>query len=253
MATFGGPLFGGGGSGSTSGVATASMSDLLYHAMRLAGVILGPDRGPSPGQYNDALRAARRMLGRWNTDGLLIECGRIESFALVADQKAYTMGPGGEFDTTRPQRIERANLILADGSRKPLEVIEVDRWADIRLQDETSEPLKLFSDRAPGLVNIYVWPQDSGVNQLELFTWKLFDRIESKDDEVTWADGYEEAFVTNLGIRLAIMWRLPVHGDLRELARTALSDVASLNAPAPTMLCDPSIVLAGQVWRTPTE
>lgn len=248
MSTFDSELWDGGSSTSESTVQPTQISDLLYHALRLARVTLGPDRTPSTAQYNDALRAANRMLARWNADSLTVPCGQIESFQLVADQKVHTMGPGGDFDTGRPQRIERANLILPDGSRKPLEVVEADSWADIRLPDQTSEPRKLFNDRAPGLVNLYIWPQDTGADQIELFSWKLIERFVSKDDLVTLAEGYEEALVYNLAVRLATMFHTGVDEDVREIARTSLSDIQSLNAPAPIMQCDPSIVVAGQIW-----
>lgn len=256
MSTFGSALWGGGGGDSSvsSSIPTTLVSDLLYHALRLAGVTLGPERTPSRAQYGDALRAANRMLGVWNTNGLVIPYVQTEAlFTLTLGQQAYTMGPSGDIDTTRPQRIERANLVRSDGTRKELELIEVDRWADLRTPDESGEPERVYSNRAPGLVTLLIWPQPDDAAQLELFTWHLLERLETEAQEVTWPDGYEEAFVYNLGVRLATMFQLPVNADVREIARTSLSDVQSLNAPAPTMQCDPSIVLAGQVWRTETE
>lgn len=234
-------LFNGGGAGTGGGIVSTPVSDLIYDALRRAGVTLGPDRTPSRAQYNDGLRAGNRMLGRWNADGLIIPNITIEAFALTAGLATYTMGPDGDFATTRPQRIAYANLLRADGTRVPIAVVEVDRWADIRTQDQDGEPERLYSDRAAGLVNLYFWPQTTASDdQAELYSWKLLERLVNIAQTVTWADGYELAFVTNLAIQLALMFKRPIDQDMRDAGRDSLYAIRSLNAPAPTMDVDPA-------------
>jgi hypothetical protein len=246
MGTFGGGVFGGPGGGDLVTVVTAVVSDLIYHALRLAGVTTGPERKPSGPQYRDGLMAANRMLQRWNTDGLLVPNIQVEAFPLIPGQKKYTMGPGGDFSTGRPQRIERANLLRSDGTRRHVGVVTVDDWARISVQDQAGETCELYNDRAAGLVNLYLYPQvTESDSQLELYTWKLLERLTELAQEVTWQDGYEEAFVHNLALRLAAMpfpGKEPMDPEVRELARQSLSDIASLNAPAPTMACDGAVM-----------
>jgi len=108
---FGGILWGGGGGSQVTGGTPAK--DLIYHALRLAGVTQVPDRTPSAPQYSDGLRGFQRMLQSWNRRVRdQIASLRSDLYPLSAQVESYTLGPGGDWDAPRPQKISMANFLL---------------------------------------------------------------------------------------------------------------------------------------------
>src|SRR5262252_8767627 len=99
MATLSGPLFDnvlwnqsafGGASG--GGAPVSAGRGLIYPALRKAGVTLGPQRTPSPAQYQDGLEELNRLSGSLSCDRLNIYTNQRWEFPLIAGQKTYTIG-----------------------------------------------------------------------------------------------------------------------------------------------------------------
>src|SRR4051812_30702065 len=134
----------------------ATVKDLILRpALRLARITLRSGRTPAARQLAEALGALNGMLGRWSADRLTAyQIALRDDFVLQAGKKAYTIGPGGDFDVARPQRIERANLVVSADLRQQLEVIDYDNWADYASQDSPGEPGALYLDRAAPLSTV---------------------------------------------------------------------------------------------------
>jgi hypothetical protein len=232
-------------------------NDLFKQSLRLARVTLRAGRIPSTDQYAEALTAANSMLGRWSADRLKAFSIVLEPFTLIAGTKSYTIGPAGTFNTSRPQRIERANLLTSSDTRQALEVVNVDDWADVVSQDTQGPPSILYNDRASPLSTLRFNYTPAQNYPIELYSWKPFDRFVDGAAVITFPPEYEEAIVYNLAMRLAALdGKLgQVDQEVREIARTSLRDIESLNAPAPVMACDEAVLSqdATSLWDTRTN
>src|SRR5215831_18238744 len=82
-------VFGGIGAGT---VPVAAGKGLIYPALRKAGVTLGPQRTPSPAQYQDGLEELNRLIGSLNCDRLNIYTYQNLQLPLTAGQRTYTIG-----------------------------------------------------------------------------------------------------------------------------------------------------------------
>lgn len=71
-----------------------------------------PGEVPGADQMQGALGRLNRMLGSWAVQPLTIPVIAREVFPITADVGVYTIGPGGDFDTTRPNRVTAAGLLL---------------------------------------------------------------------------------------------------------------------------------------------
>ncbi len=60
----------------------------------------------------DGLRRLNNMVSSWATMPLTFPFVSREVFPIVANQNTYTIGPGGDFDTVRPQSLTGAGLLL---------------------------------------------------------------------------------------------------------------------------------------------
>lgn len=230
------------------------VNDLLKQSLRLARITLRQGRVASTNQLAEALTSANGMLGRWSANRLTAFQVVMETFSLVAGTKGYTIGPSGTWNTaTRPQRIERANLLVSTDNRQPIEVIDVDHWADICAQSPTGQPDVLYNDRAaPASTLLFNYTPDQAYS-VELYQWKAFARFAAGTDTVTFPPEYEEAIVYNLALRLASLAGTQVSQDTRDTAHSALADLESLNAPSPVMRCDDAVLgthRGGRDYRT---
>ena len=111
---FNGQLFG--GQPPAGGQIIEVGSGLLYPALRKAAITIGPQRTPSPAQFQDAIDELNRLTASLNCDRLFIYSRATLTFPLTG-AKTYTIGqdPTGaiqaDFDAQRPQGIESANII----------------------------------------------------------------------------------------------------------------------------------------------
>ena len=70
--------------------------------------------GETPGasEMEGALGRLNRMISSWAVQPLTIPVIAREVFPITSDLGVYTIGPGGDFDTTRPSKLTGAGLLL---------------------------------------------------------------------------------------------------------------------------------------------
>src|SRR5438309_11784869 len=102
------------------------VSDIIQSSMRLLGATTHGRTASAPA-LADGLTALNLLLDSWNADRLNIYNIAANTYALTAGQQTYTMGTGGNFNTTRPAAgVESANIVLSNNGqtlRVPLELI----------------------------------------------------------------------------------------------------------------------------------
>jgi len=239
--TFGGGVFGGVG-GEGSSIPTISVGrGILYPALRKAAITLGPQRTPSPAQYQDALEEINRLIGSLDCDRLFIYSRETWQFPLTG-AKMYTIGFSADpnvvpdFNAPRPQWIEAANVIgnTSPAVRYPLSIVDDLAWAGVRVQDNANSiPELLYNDRAYPLSTLYLYGQPVAGYVLELFVWHQVPQFLTPDDQVLLPPGYEDALVLNLAVRLAPHFQRTLDQNVREDARISLMRLESINAPQP--------------------
>ena len=220
---------------------------LLYPALRKATITLGPQRTPSPAQFQDAIDELTRLIGSLNIDRYNIY-SRYTVTAPLNGGKTYTIGidPEGilisDFNVPRPNGIEAANIVSNQTPpfRYPLTIVTDLQWSKIRVQDiPNAIPEVLYNDRAYPVATLSLWGQPIAGYLLELFCWQSIPTFQTLADVVILPDGYVDALVLNLAVRLVTHFPLgpnmprQVDPNLYQQAREALMRVESLNAPQP--------------------
>jgi hypothetical protein len=237
----GGSLWGGGGGAGGGMVNPVYLGrGILYPALRKAGITLGPQRTPSPAQYQDAIEELNRLIGSLNCDRLFIYT-KDRIIAPLTGEKTYTMGVSADpnvipdIEAPRPEGIEAANILTVPGElRYPLAIVTDLQWAQISMQDApNSIPEILYDDRGYPLSTLYLYGQPVTGAFLELFCWQLVPQFLTPDDQVLLPPGYEDALVLNLAVRLAPHFQKVLDQNVREDARISLMRLMSINAPQP--------------------
>src|SRR5688572_28873990 len=99
-------------------------STLIKTSLQDLGV-LGAGESPRGEDMADGLRRLQVLIGGWSLDSLTVVRVQGETFPTVSGKHRYTIGPGLDFDTTRPvgqQSIVAAGLILNAGQPNEVEI-----------------------------------------------------------------------------------------------------------------------------------
>lgn len=183
------------------------VSEIMYRALRLAGVVGAPGRGPSDIQLNEAFNFANAMLDSWNTERLIIYQIERNVQTLIPGQQDYTIGVGGDFNLSRPSRIERAGLIYLSNAAQPLEIpldiLTVAGWSNIPVKNvQSTIPLQMYYQASYPLGIIHLWPLPTMVNQIALYLWSKISQFGALTDLVSFPEGYLRAITYNLAVEL---------------------------------------------------
>ena len=224
--------------------------DLIKGSMRLIGVLASGEQ-PSASEAADALASLNSLIDSWRTKRLLVYSVLPETFSLVAGKKKYTMGPGGDFDTVRPVRVELAKFIYSQiGTPGPgplhlsLEIINVDQYNAFIVPDTQSPiPMWVYIDDAFPLRNVYFYTVPNMVNSVELFTWKQLTGFPNLDADISLPPGYEKALRYALAMELAPEYGTSPSDVVVSTAATARADVmSSNNTYVPLLQADAALI-----------
>lgn len=176
--------------------------DLIAGSLRLIGAIASGEN-PQAAEFADALNSLNGMLESWSTDGLLVYTTNREVFPLVPSKQSYTMGPLGDFNTSRPVQISEAS-VQQNGIELPIDILNLQEWAEITLKTTPSTlPQCIYSEGTFPLETINVWPIPTVANNLVLYSLKPIASFASINDVVSLPPGYSRAIRYNLALELA--------------------------------------------------
>jgi hypothetical protein len=209
---------------------TTHVRDLLTDALLELGVF-DPSEAIDAGAANSALRELNRMVSSWANDDLMIYTVDRRTFAMVANQQDYTIGVGGTFNTPYPVRPGQINLVsvILNGVELPVEILNDEQWRDIALKAPyqtvpSTIPNYVWADGNFPLNGLHFYPVPTGPIPLIMSVWGQIVAFTSPNDVVTLPQGYEDAIVKNLAVRLG-----PRYGVQSNPATVALAQAAKMH------------------------
>ncbi len=244
-----------------------NLTNFAYQAARDLGC-LRAGQTLSPDILADIKDAANQLLDGWLIEDMLIPDSPAQIFTLTAGLQTYQIGPGQvspNFDAPRPTEIQVANIILNTVSpvlRTPLEIINVDQWAWIAVQDlPNTLPTRLYYEKSFNIVDgfsrIMIWGGAINNYGLELYTWDQSVLREFADLTTSriYPPGYANMIRKNLAVAIAPLMSMyckssradrpmaPSQVMLGRVERQAIDarlSVESYNADAPILIGDPA-------------
>lgn len=238
----------------------STVNDIIKGSLRLIGVIGSADV-PTAGEAADTLSALRAMMSSWSTEGLAVNKYTREVFALVAGQASYTMGPDGDFDTTRPVKVlfatagdanivELTPFIPGDPLALPdpipdtpatyevrtvyeseVEILNIQKWSD--LNNKTTQGglvQKIYVEGDSPLEVIKVWPVPSAQTALCLYSQKPLIDYDALVTEIELPPGYERAIRYNLACEIAPEFGRQIPAEVKETAIQSKANIKRQNS-----------------------
>lgn len=221
----------------------ATARDLINASLRK---ILAVSSGETiqAAEINDGLSELNRMLSNWSTEKLTIPHIVREEFTLTQGQGAYTFGTGANFDSARPAFIEHAMSVIYNNEpyETPVRMLNHQEWAAITDKLFQSDiPTDIYIQNTYPNLTIQVYPVPSSNSKLVLYTKKPLLNIANASTELNLSEGYEDAIVYNLALRMAPEYGRPVSQEVYKFASESKSNIKRKNIE--TELMSPDIAV----------
>jgi len=242
-----------------------SARDILTDAYLINGVLAaGEIMDATQGQQG--LSVLNQVLDQWSLMPLTIPVTAREVFPLVAGKGGtgvstptsgpYTIGPGGDFDTSRPTSITSVGLYDTSTSQ-PFEITRAlytnDAYASIVQKDLQSSyftGLYFQTTFAGGLATIQLWPVPSGnTTSVVLYRPVQLRTFTSLTDAYDFPPGAQPALTYEASKWLAIRYRAPWSDDLDKACRRFLSIYQRANTIMVDLGLDPALTAQAGVYN----
>jgi hypothetical protein len=219
--------------------------DLISFVLRSSG-INGVGQTPLADDSNTILDLLRMLLGQWRRKRWL-NWYLQEASCVATGNNSYSIGPGQDFDTARPDKIHAAWCRMQPfGGPNPvdlsLSIIEAhEDWAHVTIKDLKSIPAAVFYDSAFPIGQLHFWPVPSAAHyEMHIVTKGGLPTYTTLTDPLNLPDEYIEALMWSLCVRAQMSYGLPARPDhvlaMKEAINTiqmANSQIGLLSMPAP--------------------
>jgi len=210
--------------------------DLITDALQDAG-ILADSEVPDASMGQKAFRLLNRMLDADSTEDLMIYNIVDEVFPLIDGLQTYTMGPGGNWNTSRPIDITDVYMRDTNGNDLPVYMLNAEEYSQILSKPITATiALSCWYNSSYPLSEITFWPVPRATSyRAVIWSWKQLTNFSGITDTVSMPPGYEQYIETNLAVRLSIAFNRPLQPELVEWAREAKAVIKRINVDAPIL------------------
>lgn len=204
-------------------------AQIILTAMKSLGIIASGEDATTD-EYADGLLYLQMMLRGWAADRLFVHSTTADSFELTAGTSEYTLGPSGDFVTSRANKILSANL---DNGEYAVEVVSEKEYTNIKDKSITGTPKYLFVRMGFPLVTLYLSPVPDTSYTLYLYSVKPFTETSSftsVNDTLIIPAMYQETLVNALAVRLASVFGKAVPPIVLSLAVNGYAQIKKTNA-----------------------
>lgn len=230
-------------------VQSYTAQDMVTLALKNAS-LLGVGQTANDEDNTDAYNLLNGMMGLWSRNRWLIwHLLDLHVPTLQTSKQMYSIGPGGDFDFPRPDRIEAAYFRqFVEGGNTfgtgplpvdyPLTILEaMEDYAQLALKYLTSWPQALFYDAAFPFGQIYPVPIPNVPNsELHVIIKDTLNQFPSLTTPVYLPPEYYETIWTNLALRLGAAFPgANVNPLTIGLAKASLAIVRKANAQVPRL------------------
>jgi hypothetical protein len=197
--------------------------------------------------YEDSawgLQKLQRELDQMNAREEIIFSHAFTLFTLIGNHGPHTIGPGGDFNIpTRPVKIPSATFVLGGSSGNPVDspikMKDADWWAANPVKSLLSSiTTHLYYDPASPLGNLNFWPICTVANPVRLEMWNSLAQALSLNSVLGFPQGYWDAIVYDLAVRLCPSFEKGVPPDLREQWNRAMRIIEANNDEPPRIDTD---------------
>lgn len=224
---------------------------LITSSLRLIGAIATGETPTAP-EINDGISALNDLLENWSTQNLAVWDSPVQTFATVASQAVYTIGPGGNWNTARPIRISGSPTCTFNGVDFPITQIGQDEYDMIGLKTQQQpivEKLLYVNDNPLGIITL--WPVPSGIVNITINPDRILTAVTDQSTAMIFPPGYMLPMRYALGILLAPDYGRSITAEIAGVAQTSFAALKRANKVRRGVTFDGALVDSGPtIWQT---
>lgn len=225
---------------------------LITQALKDLGAIAVGET-PTADEAQDALEALNQMVQVWQTEAMVVYAKSQQVFTYpTTGQQSYTIGPTGNFVTTRPIRIDAAyNRDRNDNDYLLYVAKDFTDYSNLVTKNVTANLVTvIYYDPTYPNGTIYNWPTPNDSSyRLVMWTWTSVTEFTTLDTVIVLPPGYEEALRTNLAVRLSPRYGREVMPALAQMANESKAQIKRTNMTIPTMSFELGIGTRGATFN----
>ncbi len=245
---------------SNPGQNALTSQDLINDAFMWIGA-KDPLQPMAPQDMQYGLRQLNQIVELWSLRSLTIPVTAREVFPLIGGQggpsNPYTIGSGGDFDTSRPTMLENVGLLVTNTTQPfelPRWIYTDDAYAAItqkELQSTYFSGLYYNPTYASGLgtINLYPVPSATGTTSLVLYRpmqLQLFANLTSAYDL---PPGASSALTAELARRLFIPYGRPWTAQMDAECNRIVSTFERMNTEMVDLATDPALTMGNGLYN----
>lgn len=225
-----------------------TVGDLCNAALHDSGIV-GDGQTAGAEYSSTAFRILNWLLSQWNRKRWLV-FQLIDVSVVSTGAESYSIGPGGDFNTPRPDRLEDGNFLRQLNTAPPnqvdypLELIQAhEDYNRIRLKTMGTWPSAIFYDSGFPMGRIFPWPvPQASLYEIHVLLKNQLAQFTSLTQTIVLPPEYEAALSYNLQVRLRIAYRMQPDPMMIALAKDALNDIRGANVQIPRMKMPAAVI-----------
>jgi len=203
---------------------------------------------------SDGLIALNNLISSWSAEGLNIPYITLYNSVLTVDKASYTIGSGGDFNTTRPIQIRNAFIRDSSDNDYPVTIKSILEYAKIVDKTVTGRPYWLFYNPEWTLGKIYLYPVPDDTESLHLDMFVALSEISVVTDNVNLPNEYKRALIYNLAVELSSTFNTENLLIIKNIADESKRIIKALNIkPLPVLSVDNALIGSGARYNIYTD
>jgi hypothetical protein len=219
--------------------------NIIKSALRKGG-ILTMGENPSAEEAADALETLNDLLASWSNDSMTVYARTLESFTLSAGTAAYTIGPGGAFDTVRPVKLI-SGYVRSGSIDYPLEIETEENYDSVALKSTGSIPSYMILTNTHPLAKLTFYPVPAASYQFYLRSEKPLASF-TLHQEVDLPPGWKRALVHNLAIELIPEYGQQTPQEVAMIAAESKGEIRAAIMAAKPMKWETGLETCGNIY-----
>ena len=208
--------------------------DIITSSLRTINAI-GTGETLEASQAADGMEALNLMLAGLAAEELTMVALTQEVFTMIPGKVSYTMGPLGDFDTVRPERIDGWFVRDAGGEDYPMtDIIGEDAYRQIPNKSNPGRPDYLYVSYGYPLATFYFYPVNDTAESLYIDSFKPMGEYTNLTTVISLPPQYLNMIKWNLAIACAPEYpgatALPSFPTVVALAEDSKTKLLALNA-----------------------
>jgi len=223
---------------------------LINSALRL-GNLIGIDAQLGAAQQAEALLIFNDLLEQFSTENLAVWDSPNQNFTLIPGQAMHTIGPSGDFNTTRPVDIFSPMYTTVNGVTFPCTAMTQQEYNLIAIKGQTqSYPNRFLYVNEYPLAQITFWPVPSAANTITLSFGRLLVAAASTATVLSFPPGYAKAFKYRLHCDLTPLFGKEPKASVVKEKDKAISLIMKANVTPRVSQMDPALMQNNAVpWQ----